>query len=90
MAKCLELTTAKVIYGRCMLVLTVMREVIELRYSKMLRDNDDEGSRLADFGTLYFRPVVSSFFLLLSSFFPRLISAVEDWMSTILPHMMWP
>jgi len=26
----------------------------------------------------------------LSSFFPRLISAVADWMSTILPHMMWP
>jgi len=36
---------------------------------------------------LYFRPVVSSFFL---SFFPRLISAVGDWMSTILPHMVWP
>ena len=29
-----------------------------------------------------------SFFYL--SFFPRLISAVEDWMSTILPHMVWP
>jgi len=27
---------------------------------------------------------------LLSSFFPHLISAVADWMSTILPHMMWP
>jgi len=24
------------------------------------------------------------------SFFPRLISAVADWMSTILPHMVWP
>jgi len=30
------------------------------------------------------------FFLLLLSFFPRLISAVGDWMSTILPHMVWP
>ena len=31
-------------------------------------------------------------FLLSSSFsfFPRLISAVGDWMSTILPHMVWP
>jgi len=29
-----------------------------------------------------------SFFLLL--FFPCLISAVGDWMSTILPHMVWP
>jgi len=28
------------------------------------------------------------FFFLL--FFPRLISAVTDWMSTILPHMTWP
>ena len=28
-----------------------------------------------------------SFFLL---FFPRLISAVGDWMSTILRHMVWP
>jgi len=29
-------------------------------------------------------------FLLLSFFFPRLISAVADWISTIRPHMMWP
>ena len=37
---------------------------------------------------LYFAPVASFF---LSSFFiPRLFSAVADWMSTILPHMMWP
>ena len=28
--------------------------------------------------------------LLLSSFFPRLISAVAEWMSAILPHMVWP
>jgi len=28
-----------------------------------------------------------SFFLL---FFPRLISAVGDWISAILPHMVWP
>ena len=27
---------------------------------------------------------------LLSSFFPRLISAVGDWISTILLHMAWP
>jgi len=26
----------------------------------------------------------------LSIFFPRLISAAADWMSTILPHMVWP
>ena len=38
---------------------------------------------------LYFFPVVSSIFLLLSSFFPGLISAVADWMSTILLHMVW-
>ena len=28
--------------------------------------------------------------VLLSSFFPRLISATPDWMSAILPHMVWP
>jgi len=26
----------------------------------------------------------------LSFLFPRLISAAVDWMSTILPHMVWP
>jgi len=34
--------------------------------------------------TLYFHPVVYAVF------FPRLISAVADWMSAILPHMVWP
>ena len=29
-------------------------------------------------------------FLLLLLFFPRLISAVGDWMFTILWHMVWP
>jgi len=29
-------------------------------------------------------------FPLLSSFSPRLISAVADWMSIILLHMVWP
>ena len=28
-------------------------------------------------------------FFYLLSFFPRLISAVADWMSTIIPHMVW-
>jgi len=32
----------------------------------------------------------SFFFFLLLSFSPGLISAVGDWMSTVLPHMMWP
>ena len=35
--------------------------------------------------TIIFLPY--DFYLLLSSFFPRLISAVGDWMSTILAHM---
>jgi len=30
------------------------------------------------------------FFLSFYFFFPRLFSAVTDWMSAILPHMMWP
>jgi len=32
----------------------------------------------------------SYIFVLCFLVFPRLISAVTDWMSTILPHMMWP
>jgi len=32
--------------------------------------------------------VLLSFFFLF--FFPRLISAIADWMSTILAHMVWP
>ena len=38
--------------------------------------------------------LLCGFFFYLSffypSFFPRLISAVADWVSTILPHMVWP
>ena len=34
---------------------------------------------------LYFHPVVSS-----SSFFPRLILAIADWISAILAHTVWP
>jgi len=30
------------------------------------------------------------FLILFLSFFPRLISAVADWMSTMLLHMVWP
>jgi len=30
------------------------------------------------------------FFFFVSSFFPHLFSAVGDWMSTMLPHMVWP
>ena len=40
-------------------------------------------------GPLYFCPVVS-FLLSIFLFFPRLISAAADWMSTILLHMAWP
>ena len=38
---------------------------------------------------IYFHPVVCSIFLL-SSFVPCLISTAADWMSAILPHMVWP
>ena len=37
--------------------------------------------------TLYFAAVVSSFSFF---FFPRLFIAVAEWMSTILPYIMWP
>ena len=34
--------------------------------------------------------ISSSLFFLSFFFFPRLISAVEDWMFVILRHMVWP
>jgi len=40
-------------------------------------------------GPLYFCPVVTIFVSFFLSFFPRLISAAGDWMSTILPNMLW-
>ena len=33
---------------------------------------------------------IFALWFLLLSFFPRLISAVVDWMSTVLRHMVWP
>jgi len=45
---------------------------------------------LCNRGAIIFLPCdfyLSSFFFF---FFPRLISAVGDWMSTILLHMVWP
>jgi len=40
---------------------------------------------------IIFLPCGYFLLLLLSSiFFPRLISAAADWMSTVLPHMVWP
>jgi len=34
--------------------------------------------------------ILMLWFVLSSSFFPRLISAAADWMSALLPHMVWP
>jgi len=33
---------------------------------------------------------IFALWFLLFSFFPRLISAVGDWMSTMLLHIVWP
>jgi len=44
---------------------------------------------VADADIIIFAPwfLLSSFYLFV---FPRLISAVADWMSAILPHIVWP
>jgi len=39
---------------------------------------------------IIFLPCGFFLYIFLFYLFPRLISAVADWMSTILPHMMWP
>ena len=61
-------------------------------YAKLLLSDASLWSPYVIGQTIIFLPC--SFFLLLlssSSFFiPRLISAVTDWMSTILLHMAWP
>jgi len=46
-------------------------------------------------GAIIFLPcgffyLLLSFFLSFYLFFPRLISAIADWMSTILLHVVWP
>jgi len=40
--------------------------------------------------TIIFLPCDLYLSIFLSFLIPRLISAVGDWMSTILPHMVWP
>jgi len=34
--------------------------------------------------------IFALWFLVIFSFFPRLMSAVADWKSAILPHIVWP
>jgi len=67
---------------------TVVVDASSVNAFKRLLDVADYGCPAWQMLTLYFCPVVS-FFLLLS-FFPCLISAAADWMSTILPHMVLP
>jgi len=53
---------------------------------EMLFDNPSLWSPYGIGQTIIFLPC--GFFFLL--FFSHLISAVGDWMSAILPHMLWP
>jgi len=43
---------------------------------------------LCNRGAIIFLPC--DYYLSFYLFFPHLISAAGDWMSTILPHMVWP
>ena len=45
---------------------------------------------LCNRGAIIFLPCGYYLSFFLSFFIPRLISAAGDWMSTILPHMVWP
>ena len=49
---------------------------------------DDNGIMGISYFCFLFLPC--DFYLSIFFYFPRLISAVGDWMSTILPHMVWP
>jgi len=70
------ITAASVLSGR--LICALIKHSALTLIMAALRSNAD----------IIFLPC--GFFLLLSSFIPRLISAVADWMSTILLHMVWP
>jgi len=61
-------------------MVAVRESLSNFKVAHILEDEDGIGQ------TIIFLPC--DFFL--SSFFPRLISAVGNWMSTILPHMVWP
>ena len=65
-------------YNKYLVVVTVV-VVLSVIYGRPMESGDH----------IYFHAVVCSFFLFLL-FFPRLISAAADWMSAILPHMVWP
>jgi len=80
--------------------LVVEKIYLELRYSCVLStrqcDTDSITTTRLVMVALWNRADHYIFILFLSSFFlllflfPRLISAVGDWMSTILPQMVWP
>jgi len=57
-------------------------------YARLMYHCNDELK--SKFYCLWHHIFILWFLLLLSSFFPRLISAAADWMSSILPHMVWP
>jgi len=55
------------------------------------RQNKTDSIPVTQVSCLLWPPCVADIFVLFFFFcFPRLISAVADWMSTILPHMVWP
>ena len=61
-----------------------------LYYEKHYK-GDYLNSQIATKTSFSFYILPCGFFLLLSFFFfPRLISAIADWMSVILRHMVWP
>jgi len=73
---------------RCSELFSVTLQIEPLTCPSAIRS--DYGRPMKQGRPLYFCPVVSFFLLLSSIFFPRLTSAAADWMSTILPHMVWP
>jgi len=61
-----------------------------LRYVRDLFMAAHSNGRVIIFRSSGYFLLLLSFFLSFFLIFPRLFSAVGNWMSTILPHMMWP
>ena len=75
--------------GRMLSPPSLHNYVIKILSQNVLSVRDITGMQLFNVA-LCNRADHTYFHAVFCSFFPRLISAAADWMSAILPHMVWP
>jgi len=89
---------AGVISGAALIIIIII--VVIVVVCRLHKSNTDSGCRHMSTLTCFLvmaalrsrcgHYIFALWFLSSSFFIPRLISAAADWMSTILPHMVWP